>query len=99
VKVLYGKASSSWRWVGLREHQKMWKVGSLHGRRHAEALRKSKGMRPPNDPPSPAENTNLPRFLVLSQPHGNVEPVMLAAGWQVAHERCHHQHRDRLIRW
>ena len=39
---------------------------NVHGRRHAGVFRKLQGIRPPNYPPSPAQATNLPRFLVLS---------------------------------
>ncbi len=57
------------------EHRKPWEVGGLHGRRHAGAFRNSKGMRPPNYPPSPARATNLPWFPTLS-PHLLDGPVL-----------------------
>src|SRR5687768_1177666 len=39
---------------------------NVHGRRHAGLLRKLHGIQPSNYLPSPAQATNLPRFLVLS---------------------------------
>ena len=39
---------------------------NVHGRRHAGVFRKLQGIQPPNYPPSPAQATNLPRFLLLS---------------------------------
>ena len=41
---------------------------NVHGRRHAGVFRKLQGIQPPNYLPSPAQATNLPRFLVLSCP-------------------------------
>jgi hypothetical protein len=39
---------------------------NVHGQRHAGVFRKLPGIQPPNYPPSPAQATDLPRFLVLS---------------------------------
>jgi hypothetical protein len=43
---------------------------NVHGRRHSRIFRKLQGLRPPNYPPLPAQTTNLPRFLLLSQGSG-----------------------------
>ena len=48
---------------------------NVHGRRHAGIFRKLQGIQPPNYPPSPAQTTNLPRFLVLS-PDGSRKLVV-----------------------
>ena len=39
---------------------------NVHGRRHAGLFRKLQELRPPNYPSSPAQTTNIPRFLLLS---------------------------------
>jgi hypothetical protein len=47
---------------------------NVHGRRHAGVFQKLQGTQPPNYPPSPAQTTNIPRFLLLSSLHATVQP-------------------------